>query len=157
MLTPQEYIWPEHTCLAASIFEAKRDSSDAGAMTSWVTAVSTHQCCAEAQYFKLTEAVELQYELGLYSRHFPHLHRWKTGCKVCLQRWLRRVATLLLQVPVGGDPGVLHAHVAGNSGRHLLCPQLARLQTRLCALLQVTNHVQPLSSSSCCSKHRFRV
>ncbi len=42
-----------------------------------------------------------------------------------------------MQVPVGGDPGVVHAHVAGHRGCHLFRHQLACLQAGLCTFIQV--------------------
>ena len=54
-----------------------------------------------------------------------------------MQEQLSGRATLCraAQVPVGGHPGVVHAHVAGHSGRALLRLQLAHLQAGLRAQL----------------------
>ena len=63
---------------------------------------------------------------------------WPSLC--CLVTFPGRHQALMCtssQVPVGGDPRVVPAHVAGQPGCRLLRLQLANLQVGLCTQLQV--------------------
>ena len=81
------------------------------------------------------------------SHHCICVQPWPSLC--CLVTFPGQHQALMCtisQVPVGGDPRVVPAHVAGKPGRRLLRLQLAHLQTGLRTQLQVR-----MAAFQCCT------